>query len=86
MLTQVDRFVVILSRLSLYFAVCESAQILGGKRADQQTFDEIGWWTKSIALEFDVPADKTERFERELREVYCNAINISIERKAAQTT
>jgi len=86
MTEQSTGFTVVLSRVNLYFAVCESAIILGGKRVDGQVLDDLGWWVRSIALEFVVPIDLADRFERELRELYSEFINITIKRKAALST
>lgn len=71
---------VLIKRVDKYFSVLESALLLGGKRSDKQRLDEIGWWVRSIALEFCVPEDKLEEFERNLRDTYPEEIFISIGR------
>lgn len=69
---------ILIQRISRYFSVWESAQLLGGKRIDRQDLDEIGWWVRCLALEFSVPTQQYEKFEREMREVYEDEITISI--------
>lgn len=71
---------ILVRRVPLYLNVLESALLLGGKRLDRQTFDDIGWWVSSVSLEFEVPKENYERFERNLRDTYKGEIMISISR------
>lgn len=77
---------IILTRPNLFYRLWESAQLLGGRKVDNQSLDDIGWWTRSISLEFEVPKEKIEKFERDLRAIYDGSITICFERSAALPT
>lgn len=66
-------------RVSKYLAVWESANLLGGKRLDKQTFDELGW-VSTIVFEFEVEFELLEKFEKVLTRLYGADISLTIRR------